>query len=441
MVRGTREVYIQHSLFSIKMAVSFVALSASLLGTSSALAGTSVNYVADAGDPTQTFFSKAGMRLRGACIGTAVDVRVLSTRSKHKASTFAANAQSDITETNSSQQHYFGVKKLHSKTDDFQLLTNSGLAAYDSSVGQLIQAERRRVLTIDWLAEAEEDALGSDCVFGGTKRVAEKGSNRAIIYRADKGSAQRRIYDGLADLRAECVSNGGTPELNLYVRNGIPTTSTYIASQSDADNNGLDEAAYSQAEASSGAKIQLDVSGVADDRASGQIVINSSNDQYSIDWIASSSGALGRDCLFAGTVRRVNASSLGARIAYSTFTADALHTFFDHGGVTLGASCSATPDLFMNVGSAVAASTAHWGMQSDANGDGLDSHAYDEADDLAPTDVPVLGATEDENAIGEMVFAAPGGDYTTLEFIADEEGIFGHADCAIAGTSEVAHAP
>jgi hypothetical protein len=80
-------------------------------------------------------------------------------------------------------------------------------------------------------------------------------------------------------------------------------------------------------------------------------------------------------------------------------------------------------------------------MQSDANGDGTDDFAYDEADDLAPADVAVLGATEDENAIGEMVFAAPGGDYTSLEFIADEGGIFGHADCAAAGISEAAHSP
>ena len=419
---------------------SCLALVALLALAAPAGAATSVNYAANVGSPAKTFFSKAGLKLRGGCEATFVEVRAISNRSKHKAATFAANAQTDITESGSSHQSYLGVRRLYSKTDDFQLLTSSGLNAFDSGVGQLIQAERRRVMTIDWLSEAEGDVLGKDCVFGGTKRIARKGTKRAIIYRADKGTGERRIYDDLFDLRAECVSDGGTPDLNLYVKTGIPTTSTYIASQSDTDNNGLDEAAYSQAEASSQDKVQLDVSGVADDRASGQIVVNSSNTQYGIDWIASSSGALGKDCLFAGTVRQLD-SGQAARIAYSRTGPDPLETIFDHGGVTLGASCSATPDVFLNVGSAVAGSAAHWGVQSDANGDGTDAYAYGEADDLAPADVPVLGATEDENLIGELVFGAPGGEYASLEFMTDEEGIFGHADCAVAGVSEVAHAP
>jgi hypothetical protein len=412
-----------------------------LLAPTAAHAGASVNYAADSGSPTDTFFSKAGLKLRGNCINTAVDVRVISKRSKRRATTFGANAQSDITESGSNHQSYLGVKKLYSKTDNFQLLTMSGLNAFDSSVGQLIQAERRRVMTIDWLAEAEGDALGSDCVFGGTKRVAKKGSNRAIIYRANKGSKLRTIYDQSSlKLQARCTSDGGDPNLDLFVKAGISTSSTYVASQSDADGNGLDEAAYSQAEALSGDKAQLDVSGVQDDDATGQIVINTSNPQYTIDWIASSSGALGKDCLFAGTARTLGAGDGDARITYSANPGEPLETFFDHGGVALRGSCSATPDLFMSVGSAISGSAAHWGMQSDANGDGTDAHAYDEADNLAPADVPVLGA-EDENAIAEMVFAAPGGDYTSLEFIADEGGIFGHAACAAAGISDVAHAP
>jgi hypothetical protein len=435
---------VRHHQFPNRFAgalASCLLLGALLLAASAAHAGTSVDYAANIGSPTDTFLSKAGLKLRGRClINTAVDVRVIRNRSKRRAATFGANAQTDITESGSSHQSYFGVKKLYSKTDDFQLLTGSGLNAFDSSVGQLIQAERRRVMTIDWFAEAEGDALGKDCVFGGTKRVAKKGSPKAILYRANKGSGPRVIFDDLFQLRAECVSNGGDPDLNLYVKAGPVTSSTYVASQSDVNNDGNGEAAYSQAEAISDQKVQLDVSGVADDRATGQIVVNTSNPQYAIDWIASSSGALGKDCLFAGTVRTAGALDAN-RITYSANGGEALETFFDHGGVTLGGSCSATPDLFMNVGSAISGSAAHWGMQSDANGDGTDSYAYDEADDLASADVPVLGATEDENAIGELVFGAPGGDYTSLEFIADEGGIFGHAACAAAGISEVAHSP
>ena len=96
--------------------------------------------------------------------------------------------------------------------------------------------------------------------------------------------------------------------------------------------------------------------------------------------------------------------------------------------------------LSLNASSPDAGAIAHWGVQSDANGDAADSNQYFEREPLDAVGGPVLDATEDEKAIVEIVYRLPGGSYTTADFIADESGIFGGANCAVAGTSEVAGA-
>ena len=414
--------------------VAIAAAAAFLVASAPAGAAIPVHYAADTDSPYETFFAKGGLRLKGACdAGGNLLVKVVSHRNKRGAGLFHANSQSA-----GNANHYFGVEALHRKTDGFDLLTE--LEDTDSMVGQIVYAERRSVVTMDWLAEVGAAPDGV-CTFGGTALKAREGSESAIIFRAREGKPAKTVADlSVTKLRAECASNAG-PDLNLSVKNGLVTSSTFAGSQSDFNSNGSDEAGFRGIIGLFNDEAQVDTSGVAGDHAVGQLVVNTSNSQVSVDYAVSSSGGLGRDCVFAGIARQQDATAGDRRPVYSTYTVpDGPDTFFSRGGLEMTASCSAASDLSLEASSPDADAIAHWGIQSDANGDTADTNQYFEVEPLDAVGGPVLDASEDEKAIVEMVYRLPGGSYTTADFIADESGIFGGANCAVAGTSEVAGA-
>jgi hypothetical protein len=418
-------------LFSIAVLITVLSVPAL------AHAAKPVSYVADTGDPSEVFFKNSGMKLKGSCKSQTTGVKVNSSLPKKKGALFAANAQADPSKLDLDLDSYYEVKRLNSKSDGVDVLGADALNAFDSSVGQLMKVDRKRIVTMDWLAESEGDMLGSDCVFGGTKVVAKRKSPKAVIYRANEGSSEKTIWDGgFEKLRAECASTMDGPELNLFVKAGASTVNVYANSHSDVDQDTSSEQGYSQAEGLFNGEEEMLNSGVSSDHASGQLLINTSNDQVSFDWVASSSHALGRDCLFAATVVEVNSGD-DARVADSAFGPQAEEQFFDFGHVGLSFACNATPDINVLVGSAFSGAAAHWGIQADSNGDQSDAAYYREGDDLLAGDVAVL-TVEDENALGEMVYTDRTGRFTSLDFMTDEQGIFGQADCAIAGVAQTA---
>jgi hypothetical protein len=401
-----------------------------------AAAAIPVHYAADTDSPFETFFSKAGLRLKGECDGGGnTDVKVISTRPKSQAGLFHADSQY----LGGAGHAYFGTDALYNKSDGFKLLSN--LSASDSSVGQVVYADRGRVLTIDWMAESGGDAGAGECVFGGVARTARKGTGSAILFRAREGSPRRTVANFVGTkVRAECTSNGG-PDLDLSLKAGIPTSHTFVGSQSDANGDDVDEHGFVAIGPLSSSSSPFDISGVADNASAGQLVVNTSNPQASVDWAATSSGALKRDCVFAGISTYQTIEDAG-RITYSVPVApEPADHFYAHGGLDLTGTCSAAPDISIDASTSVPGSSAHWGVQSDSNQDANDGQYFIEADDLNSGSSIVLDPAEDEKSITELVYTRPGGRYLAADFIADEDGIFGFVPCAASGTSETANAP
>lgn len=395
-------------------------------------AGKRVHWGKNDGAAPKVIFSKSGLKLRATCDGL-LGVKVRSTRRSDSPGIFGATSQSQIAPLH----HYLGVDGLHRGTDGFELLAGGdSLNAFDSGVGQIIHADRRRVTSIDWLSE-RNDALGKNCVFGGIATSAKRNTARGLVFRANEDTPERRVYSDF-DLKvdATCTSADG---LDVEIRsNG---SGVYAASQSDADDNGTDEQGFAAYEGfDDNDPLRLDASGVADDNAAGQILINTSNVQLSLDWVGTSSGALGRDCAFAATVSAQTSAS-NRRIVYAPFGNDPVGPFFALGGMELSAGCNAD-DLTLLGGTTAPGSAIHAGTQSDADANSVDSHLYIEDDVLNPGDQQdIVGATEDRNVLGQIVHASPGGSYATADFMADEGDLGGGADCGVFGTADRAAAP
>ena len=391
-----------------------------------------VHFAAEPGEK-ETFFNEEKLKLKGVCTATGtVEVRPFTKRKKKRAAVFAATAESDLINLGDLPR-YLGVDSFHKKTDGFQLLAaNPGLASSDNAVGTVVVADRKRVMSIEWLAESGSSVPGDDCRFGGVATAASAKSDAAFVYRADAVSEPELITGSSGRVLAEC---GGTPDngdLNLFFKTNVSVASLYVSSFSDVDSNGADEVGYMQSEAATNSVDQVDVSGVADDHASGTMLMPGSNERVSIAWIAVDD-ALGGDCLFAGVERSALAADPD-RIAYASFGPGTETQALDTGGMVLSGSCDAS-DLSLNLRAPLSVNLAHWSVISDANLDSTDLDEYDEEDSLDGSPVEVLSAAGDENAIGRIVLAKPDESYVAANFAADEGGLAGGATCAVAGVA------
>ena len=396
-----------------------------------------VDFQADAG-ATETVFKRAKLKLVATCAaGGNTEVQVLTKRPKRKAAIFAASSEADMLGNNTDAPRYLGVDSFHKKTDGFQLLAaNPGLASARNSVGQIVVADTKRVIGIEWLAESGGTALGVDCVFGGVAQIAKAGSGTGFVYREDEGADRDTVFSGSAQMRAECGSEAGAPDLDFFSRTIGSAATTYLSSQSDFDLDGVDEAGYSQSEAIADATVQLDVGSVADEHVTGQALINGSNEQSRVLWVATSSGALKRDCVFAG-VGMGAFSSDPARITYGKSGNVAPATFHSRAGLELVGSCNTAPDMNVSL-RGTPGTAAHFSVISDANLDETALDEYDEDDQVDAGPKMILSGSGDENALARVVFATPDSRYVVADFLADEEGIFGGIECGVAGVSLVA---
>lgn len=409
-----------------------------MVGVAPADAGKRVDWsVADGADPG-VFFSKGGLKLRGSC-DPALGVKLRTNVPRKSGLMVGVGSQKTVM---NDEHHWVGHDFLHRGNDGLDIFSIAGLGNADSSVGQLIYASRKRVTSIDWTSEIA-DAIGAQCLYGGIATGGRKGTGKAMIFRGNEGGKRREIYDDPGQLRvfAKCTSDAGEPNLDVTLRAGSGTSGLYASSQSDFDANGIDEQAFvAYEDFDVNEPLALDGSGVADDHASGQIFVAASNTQFAIDWIGTSSRALGRDCAFAATAARADAGS-DRRALYGSFGPEAVSPFYDHGDLQLSAGC-VTNELALSAEPLVSGTSIHNANQSDADADATDSHLYSEDDGFDTGDsLSLITTGEDEDLLGQVVLASPDGTYSTVDYVADEDDLYGGADCSVGAVADTVPGP
>jgi len=259
-----------------------------------------LDFRADAGDPRKTVLDAAGLRLRASC--SPADALKVVARARRSGGAIFANT------------HAFGPgvayaddKRLDA-SERFKLFDELGVA--DSTVGQLAYISPRKTLvTVDW--SGEQGALGntSDCLFGGTARVAgRKARHRAFFARKRAQSVpepkrgipepdpQRFHRHGPFALLAACGTSQALEGDALFAEvESLHEGGSLRAFVSHVPG----DTASSQGSSAGGGPSQL-VSGTRRQLGHG-VVVSEVGDIFNFDLAASERRALGKRCLLAGT--------------------------------------------------------------------------------------------------------------------------------------------
>ena len=404
-----------------------------LVAPSPARAGLeAVDYRANDGSSARTFFKEGGLKLRGKCLsGDDLHVTARTTRSN---AAIHYNAQYASTGASYAEQDDFD------KADAEDLLGNLGVD--DDASGQIVYSRPGGVnVTVDWLAE-RSDAYGGarECVFAGTARVLGRDSRDSLNYRADVGDAPTLFLErGGLRMNVTCIDSGGGGQLGVLI--GGTTNDGVVRVNSQSAGNLSDDGTNNDTNASLTQNMfSVFLGDIAlNDSSVGQIVFSSADGtNVSVDWMAEDNDAdgidaLGKDCVFTGTIRvlqNADPKSLGLRFNGTL----PITSFFSAGGLDLLAGCDgADQDIFADA--AVDSSMIHY------NGQAGDAAAHGAQNDLNP-DAPwdLENGVADDASSGQLVYSTPTGAIVSADYLAEDgtDSLFGAGDCNFLGTAEVA---
>jgi hypothetical protein len=254
------------------------------------------------GTGSQEVFAGGGLSVTAEC-GTLIGPHlILRAQSSAPSAALHIASQSDLNGDGTGDAGYESF-------DDFQPgpggqltfgLSGQGLSDEDST-GQILYTDGTKVVTIDWYAEDDGTALGSDCVFAGLGRVVKASSADRALFVKDVEAQETFLRRGGLRMSGDC--DASVPELSFAARTKRGVATVHFNSQMDLGNGGLDDHAYSEDDALHASPPEsVAVSGHlnAEEDALGQLLYARGRSVVSLDWMADENDALGVDCLFAG---------------------------------------------------------------------------------------------------------------------------------------------
>ena len=267
--------------------------------------GSHVFHARAEGTPKKKVFDRGGLELRARCATDDGQADLdLWARSEVNGATLAAVTQSDVLTDGNDEFDFDGTDVMAKgnpgqvRLDDFDGIVD------EDAVGRLVWAGKKTVVSVDFLAEGEGEALGKDCVFAGVARVAQKGSPRRVLYRRDAPGPFKTIFEGGALRVANGCPVGVGNNLN-QARTGpddAPDAISHFASTSDLGDDTIDEQAYNEDDTMDASNSAFTGASIANSDALGRTVAaRESGEITSFDWLADEGGAFGRDCVLAGT--------------------------------------------------------------------------------------------------------------------------------------------
>jgi hypothetical protein len=287
----------------------------------------------------------------------------------------------------------------------------------------------RRDLTA--LALACVAAVALSAVFSGPAGAATR-----VSYRAFDDQAERVFFDkGGLQLVGDCDFDD---TMTVYARSTVNGATLHANSQ--GGNSGV---AYRDVDVfNAGAGNQVNLLGSspgldAADSSSGQLVYGRPGGaNVSVDWLAEEGDgyAMSRDCVFSGTARFVDGSS-SSRANYRVNGPNSDTTFFNQGGLKLSGSCTMTGVQSITARTTTDNSMIH--ANSQYTGPGVDYEENDDFDDEDSFDLATAADGAMDNAIGQIIYAKPGGTNVTVDWAAEDDGDALGRDCVFNGTARV----
>jgi hypothetical protein len=177
-----------------------------------------------------------------------------------------------------------------------------------------------------------------------------------------------------------------------------------------------------------------------DTEVGGQLIYSRPDGRHiTVDWLANEDSLAAEDqCLFAGVAEVAKPGrdrGSRKRIDFRADVGDDPKRVLNAGGLRLTASCEAGSVPELRARTTVDHSMLHVNSQSGLAG------TYIENDDFVRGDIFALlgGLGTFDSALGQIVFATPGGAVVSVDWLSEQEDAYdGAVDCAIAGTARVA---